>query len=375
MIRKLIRQMLAAQTLSALTVSLCLLIDNIMIGRFLGVQAIAAYGLANPVLLIIGAIASLLAAGVQVACSKSLGTGSKEETARGYSSALALGMALSLVFVLLVLLLRGPLATLMGAGTQGELSDQTRDYLGGFILGAPATMGALVLVPFLQMAGKSSLLIVAVLGMTVSDVAFDLLNVLVLHGGMFGMGLASSLSYYVALIIALLYFLSSRCVFTFSFRSVSLGKIRELLTGGVPSLFSMASSVMLVFVLNKMLLGAGGSEAVAAFGFISMPVFMIKLFSSFIYNPKLVAISLDWRERRMDAYRRRNRKILGLIAVLTALRYVLRGRIALRLQYALWALALFRLKSHFHSVYTSLNGYYSDFRKSYSSLILRSPSH
>ena len=60
------------------------------------------------------------------------------------------------------------------------------------------------------------------------------------------------------------------------------------------------------------------SEAVAAFGFISMPVFMIKLFSSFIYNPKLVAISLDWRERRMDAYRRRNRKILGLIAFLTA---------------------------------------------------------
>ena len=55
MIRKLTKQMLMAQTLSALTVSLCLLIDNIMIGRFLGVQAIAAYGLANPILLVIGA--------------------------------------------------------------------------------------------------------------------------------------------------------------------------------------------------------------------------------------------------------------------------------------------------------------------------------
>ena len=53
MIRKLIRQMLAAQIFSALTVSLCLLIDNIMIGRFLGVPAIAAYGLANPILLIV----------------------------------------------------------------------------------------------------------------------------------------------------------------------------------------------------------------------------------------------------------------------------------------------------------------------------------
>ena len=77
--------MLAAQTLSALTVSLCLLIDNIMIARFLGVQAIAAYGLANPILLVIGAIGSMLAAGVQVACSRSLGSGSKEETDRGYN--------------------------------------------------------------------------------------------------------------------------------------------------------------------------------------------------------------------------------------------------------------------------------------------------
>ena len=42
MIRKLIRQMLIAQILSALTVSLCLLIDNIMIGRFLGEEALAA---------------------------------------------------------------------------------------------------------------------------------------------------------------------------------------------------------------------------------------------------------------------------------------------------------------------------------------------
>ena len=56
MIRKLIRQMLTAQILSALTVSLCLLIDNIIIGRYLGVESIAAYQLANPILLMMGAL-------------------------------------------------------------------------------------------------------------------------------------------------------------------------------------------------------------------------------------------------------------------------------------------------------------------------------
>ena len=264
MIRKLIKQMLAAQTLSALTVSVCLLIDNIMIARFLGVQATAAYGLANPILLVIGAIGSMLAAGVQVACSKSLGSGSQEETNKGYSSAIGLTLMFSLSFMALVLLFRTPLTTFMGAGKQPELFDQTRDYLVGFIVGAPGSMGALVLVPFLQMAGKSGLLIAAVLGMTVADIALDLLNVLVFHGGMFGMGLASSLSYYVAMVIAMSYFLSKKCVFSFSLKRITLKKIRELFVGGVPTVFSMASSVVVVFVLNKILLAAQGSDAVAA---------------------------------------------------------------------------------------------------------------
>ena len=265
MIRKLIRQMLTAQIFSALTVSLCLLIDNIMIGRFLGESAIAAYGLANPVLLVIGAIGSMLAAGIQVACSKSLGKGSQEETNAGYSSAIALTLGISLVFMLAVLIFRSPLAAMMGAGNSGELYDQTRDYLAGFIIGAPGSMGALVLVPFMQMAGQSGLLIAAVLGMTLTDVALDLLNVLVFQGGMFGMGLASSLSYYVALIVGCFYFLSKKCVFRFSFRLITKQKIAELFRSGVPTVFNMASSVILIFVLNKILLSTGGKGAVAAY--------------------------------------------------------------------------------------------------------------
>ncbi len=265
MIRKLVRQMLAAQILSALTVSVCLLIDNIMIGRYLGVKAIAAYGLANPVLLIIGAIGSMLAAGVQVVCSRSLGRGSQEETNAGYSSAIAITAVVSLSFMALVLLFRTPLAKAMGAEGDEILLKDTRDYLAGFIIGAPASMGALILVPFMQMAGKSGLLIAAVLGMTVTDIGLDILNVTVLHGGMFGMGLASSLSYYVAMVMGAFYFLSKRSVFKFSTKRVSRKKIGELFTGGVPAAFNMVSSVILIFCMNKLLLSVGGAVAVAAY--------------------------------------------------------------------------------------------------------------
>ena len=57
---------------------MCLLIDSIMIGRFLGVDSMAAYGLSNPLLLAFTAIGSMVSAGVQVMCSKSLGSGDQK---------------------------------------------------------------------------------------------------------------------------------------------------------------------------------------------------------------------------------------------------------------------------------------------------------
>ena len=269
MIRKLIRQMLSAQIFSALAVSLCLLVDNMMISRFLGEQAMAAYILANPLLLSIGAIGMLLAAGVQVACGKSLGSGSREETNAGYSSAVAFAAGVSALFMVIVLLFTPFLAGAMGAGTGGVLFDMTKDYLIGFSIGAPGSMGALVLIPFLQMAGQSNLLIAAVLTMTVADIALDLLNGLVFHWGMFGMGLASSFSYYAAIAVVGVYFLSKRCVFRFSFRQIRPGKIAELFRGGIPAGFNMASVLITVFLLNRILLSTGGSNALAAFAVIS----------------------------------------------------------------------------------------------------------
>lgn len=269
MIRKLVKQMLSAQIFSALAVSLCLLVDNIMIGRFYQEQGMASYTLANPLLLSIGAIGSLLAAGVQVACGKSLGSGSRKETNAGYSSAVAFGTAVSVLFAVVVVLFASFLARAMGAGADGELHDMTKGYLIGFSVGAPGSMGALVLIPFLQMAGQGNLLIAAVLTMTVTDIALDLLNGLVLRWGMFGMGLASSLSYYAAIAVVGTYFLSKRCVFRFSFRGIRLKKIAELFRGGVPAGFNMASSVIMVFLLNRVLRSAGGSSALAAFAVIT----------------------------------------------------------------------------------------------------------
>jgi len=265
LIRKLIRQMLTAQIFSALTVSLCLLIDSIVISRFLGEDALAAYGYANPLLLAIGAVGTLLASGIQVVCSKALGKGNQEEANIGYSSALAAAACASLLFLIVVIPGRNFFAGAMGAGKTGVRHDLTADYLAGFAIGAPGSMGALVLVPFLQMAGQSGLLVAAVLTMTVTDVALDLIDVYILHWGMFGMGLASALSYYAAMVVAGIYLFNRRCVFRFRRKNIRKQMIAELFKNGIPAGVNMAASVVLVYAMNQMLNAIDREIGVAAY--------------------------------------------------------------------------------------------------------------
>ena len=96
MLKKTFRQMAIAQIVSAMTVILCLLIDSIMIGRFLGVDSMAAYGLSNPLLLSFAAIGSMVSAGVQVMCSKSLGSGDQKANNTYYSVTVVICVAVAL---------------------------------------------------------------------------------------------------------------------------------------------------------------------------------------------------------------------------------------------------------------------------------------
>ncbi len=272
MIRKIFRQMLAAQILSAMTVMICMLVDSVMIGRFLGVDSMTAYGLASPALLIFAAYGSMLSAGIQVMCGKTMGSGDREATNACFTASAVLALAVSAAGLLLVLLLIDPICTLLGAGRptpDNAVFFLTRDYLRGFIVGAPAFIIAQIMVPYLQIAGYRGRLAAAVVVMTLADILFDFLNVFTFRGGTLGMGLASSLSYYLALLVGGAYFLKKDCLFRLRLRELKARVCGELLRYGIPTVINQLSLVLLVFVLNKILLEVGQNRAVAAYSVIS----------------------------------------------------------------------------------------------------------
>ena len=304
MIRKLFRQMLVTQILSAMTVMLCMLVDSMMIGRFLGVDSMTAYGLANPVLLIFAAYGAMLSAGIQVMCGKTMGMGDREGTNACYSASAVLALSVSLAGMGLILLFLSPVCALLGAGRPGPDNPVfylTRDYLKGFIIGAPAFIVAQIMVPFLQISGNRVRLALAVVLMTVSDVAFDLLNVFVFHGGTLGMGLASSLSYYLALAVGAAYFFKKDCMFKLRLKAVTGKVCAKIMEYGVPTVINSLAMVVLVFSLNKILLSVGGNMAVAAYSVISTIANICYCFGAGVASVALLLSSIFYSDEDRTA--------------------------------------------------------------------------
>ena len=269
MIQKLFKQMVISQIISAMAVMLCLVIDSIMISRFLGTDAMAAYGFANPVLLIFAAFGSLLSSGIQVVCSRAMGSGDEDKINRCYSLSVIIALVVSILGVAVVIVFVDPICVALGAKKDTEAFRLTRDYLIGFVIGAPFFIAAQILVPFLQMAGQRIRLVVAVLGMMVFDIAFDLLNVFVFKKETFGMGIASTVSYIAGVAIGIVYFFRKKCIYKFRTKDLGKGLFKEIAQGGVPTMVNQVSLVLLVYVINRTMMRVGNEIAVAAYAIVS----------------------------------------------------------------------------------------------------------
>lgn len=72
-----------------------------------------------------------------------------------------------------------------------------------------------------------------------------------------------------------------------------------------------AASFMTIYVTNapKYAIDRCLTEEVqACYGFVAMPVFVIELLNAFLYQPLLVPMALEWKERRLDRLRFRVKK-------------------------------------------------------------------
>ncbi len=100
-----------------------------------------------------------------------------------------------------------------------------------------------------------------------TDIAGDLLNVFVFHGGAFGMGLATSLSYIVQLLVLMPLFFSKKGYFRLSLKAIRPGSLISICRNGTPALTKRAAGTLRDILVNHVtIMTAVSFAAIAARG-------------------------------------------------------------------------------------------------------------
>ena len=176
-------------------------IDGLMVSNFLGAEAVAVMGIVAVFYSIQGMFSGLLSVGIRKICIGCLGEGDKEKADQIFNTVFFAALVISFALMGILIAFAGPVASFMGAkGNAEHLKPMAIEYLRGLAIGVPATIFNSVLRPISQVEGKKYNVNVALAAVGIGDVVLDYVSVL-LHMGIFGMGLATSLAEYIGFFI------------------------------------------------------------------------------------------------------------------------------------------------------------------------------
>ena len=242
-----------------------MIVDGIIIGQYLGEEAIAAYGVIMSVFLFLNAFSGLLSAGGEALIGQAMGFGHVEEANQVLSIVNKCLFILSAALVAMTLLLRREIVTALGMPPEmGNMHNMCMDYFLGLIIGFPVILWATTIPTFLSLDSDAMRAFIAILVSTAVNIAGDLLNVHVFHGGMFGMALATSVSYLVMCVVVAPHFLSSKYSLKFRMQQSGMKGLKELIKAGMPTGMTRAVMALRTIGLNRILLAIGSAGAVSA---------------------------------------------------------------------------------------------------------------
>ncbi len=262
-IKRVSRTYLLVSTLSVLAATIGMMVDSIIVGNFLGQDALATLSIVSPLFHIFITLASILAAGASVKCAEYIGKDEPDKVNNIFTITMFIAFLLSILLTSVSLIFKEQLAVILGA--KGELIQPTADYIFGISLGTFPIMLTIILMPLTRIDNSPRLSLSSILVMTIVDIGLDILVVTILPMGMFGIALATTIGYISAALVCITHFSRKH-------NTLHLVKISNLIPilgsislTGLPDALARFSSAVRTMILNHLLIIIGGVLAVTAF--------------------------------------------------------------------------------------------------------------
>lgn len=241
-----------AMILTELVGVIAVLIDGIVTSRFLGADVYSGISLIKPFSSIVLMLAGFLSTGCTVVCSRLIGLGRKEESNEVFNLASFLALLFSVLLILAAVFFTPILLQACGVAINKypELNPYMYQYLDGYIVGLPAIMLIHISGTVIVMDGGKHRFFISSIVLCAANITGDLLNALVFHGGAYGMGLATSVSYIIQMLVLLLHFYKKGHYFRFSPKMIRFRQLKGILRSGTPAMIRKLSGALRDILTN-----------------------------------------------------------------------------------------------------------------------------
>ena len=239
-------------------------VDTIIVGRYVGKNALAAIGVTGPLVNLLVGFFTGLASGAGVVISQAFGGRENERVSRGVHTALALSVVLGAVFTVVGILLAPGMLVLMN--TPAEVLDQSIAYLQVYFAGMIPTLIYNMGTAILRSVGDSKRPLYFLIAASLLNVVLDFLFVLGFDMGVVGAAWGTVLSQVLAaVLVALCLCRSAGTPYYLQLRAIRIHgdvlppMLRVGLPAGFQSVMYTVSNLIIQAAINKF-----GTDVIAA---------------------------------------------------------------------------------------------------------------
>ena len=263
-VSKLMFRLLPVQVLLVAAGAVNGIVSSFFASNYLGIDAMSAVGLYNPVHMLIVASSVLLSGGSAVLCARYLGRNEQDKMQNVFSLNLVAGGLAALVFTVLLLFIGSFNLTWIFTGDE-SVRIMFSQYLAGQVLGVfPLILGN-QLPTYLFLENRRRRSVAASLVYIGVNVFLDLLFVQVLRMQALGLALASSLGLWAFFFVQAFAFPGGRSFYKLRLRKLHWAELKEIAGIGLDGALGTALEAVRKIIVNYLLVTFIGNVAISSF--------------------------------------------------------------------------------------------------------------
>ena len=275
--------------ISMFAMSVYSIIEGIFIGQTLGEGAFAAVNIAMPLVMINFSLADLIGVGASAPISTALGRNEHKTANNIFSCSVIMIFCVSVIMGSVMFFAAEPLSRLMGA--DDALLDTSVRYLRTAALCSPLAALFFAMDNYLRISGfvKTSMFI----NIGSNLLTLGLLTFFLLGCGMdvVGSALATSISFCVCALVAMIPFIRKKALLKFTKPHFSFSMIKQIAACGSPVFLNNVSGRITSILINVSLMTIGGKTLGEGGGQTAVAVYAVLMYASDLCWPLLYGIS------------------------------------------------------------------------------------